>query len=45
MAAPDRPEEIVDRLVELAYANGAPDNIACVVADVVALSDRESVPA
>jgi serine/threonine protein phosphatase PrpC len=31
------PEQTVRRLIELAYANGAPDNIACVVADVVAV--------
>jgi PPM family protein phosphatase len=35
LAAPDGPEEVVRRLVELAYAEGAPDNIACVVADLV----------
>lgn len=29
------PGAVVDRLVELAYAAGGPDNIACVVADVV----------
>jgi PPM family protein phosphatase len=32
----DDPEQVVQRLVELAYAHGAPDNIACVVADVAA---------
>lgn len=36
MATAAPPEEVVDRLLDLAYANGAPDNIACVVADVVA---------
>ncbi|MGN9778230.1 MerR family transcriptional regulator [Micromonospora sp. H33] len=30
------PGDVVDRLTELAYEHGAPDNIACVVADVVA---------
>ncbi|MGC4807457.1 MerR family transcriptional regulator [Micromonospora sp. DT233] len=35
LAADDEPEQVVDRLVELAHAAGAPDNIACVVADVV----------
>ncbi|MCO1599070.1 MerR family transcriptional regulator [Micromonospora sp. RHAY321] len=30
------PEQTVQRLISLAYAEGAPDNIACVVADVVA---------
>ncbi|WVK88036.1 MerR family transcriptional regulator [Dactylosporangium sp. AC04546] len=36
LAAGD-PQATLDRLVELAYAAGAPDNIACVVADVVTL--------
>jgi protein phosphatase len=31
------PEQAVQRLIELAYQGGAPDNIACVVADVVEL--------
>ncbi|GGM56061.1 MerR family transcriptional regulator [Dactylosporangium sucinum] len=31
------PQATLDRLVELAYAAGAPDNVACVVADVVTL--------
>jgi serine/threonine protein phosphatase PrpC len=30
------PDEAVDRLIALAYAAGAPDNVACVVADVAA---------
>jgi serine/threonine protein phosphatase PrpC len=30
------PESTVQRLIDLAYAAGAPDNIACVVADLVA---------
>jgi protein phosphatase len=34
VAAPD-PESAVDALIALAHAHGAPDNIACVVADVV----------
>jgi serine/threonine protein phosphatase PrpC len=29
------PDRTVERLIELAYQGGAPDNIACVVADVV----------
>jgi serine/threonine protein phosphatase PrpC len=29
------PEQVVERLIELAYGEGAPDNIACVVADIV----------
>ncbi|NES14512.1 MULTISPECIES: MerR family transcriptional regulator [Micromonospora] len=36
LAGADDPESAVGRLVDLAYAEGAPDNIACVVADVVA---------
>ncbi|SBT50038.1 MerR family transcriptional regulator [Micromonospora auratinigra] len=35
LAAADDPETAVGRLVELAYAAGAPDNVACVVADLV----------
>jgi PPM family protein phosphatase len=31
------PEQTVQRLIELAYAEGAPDNIACVVADIIAV--------
>ncbi|MFI6457023.1 MerR family transcriptional regulator [Streptosporangium amethystogenes] len=31
------PEQILDELIRLAYAAGAPDNVACVVADVVTL--------
>jgi PPM family protein phosphatase len=30
------PTQTVQRLIELAYAEGAPDNIACVIADVIA---------
>ncbi|MFI7430283.1 MerR family transcriptional regulator [Micromonospora sp. NPDC049836] len=36
LADAEDPETAAGRLVELAYAGGAPDNIACVVADVVA---------
>jgi PPM family protein phosphatase len=35
------PEQAVDRLIDLANAAGGPDNIACVVADVV---EPQSVP-
>ncbi|MCW3813732.1 MerR family transcriptional regulator [Micromonospora sp. DR5-3] len=35
LAGADDPETAVGRLVDLAYAQGAPDNVACVVADVV----------
>jgi protein phosphatase len=31
------PEQVVQQLIDLAYQVGAPDNIACVVADVVSL--------
>ena len=34
---PDGPQQILDQLITLATAAGAPDNIACVVADVVAV--------
>ncbi len=30
------PEQVAGQLVELAYAHGAPDNIACVIADAIA---------
>lgn len=36
LAEADDPESAVERLVEQAYAAGAPDNIACVVADLAA---------
>ncbi|SCL64941.1 MerR family transcriptional regulator [Micromonospora chersina] len=35
LAGADDPETAVERLVDLAYAAGAPDNVACVVADLV----------
>ncbi|WP_436536246.1 MerR family transcriptional regulator [Actinoplanes sp. HUAS TT8] len=35
LAGDGEPEAAVQRLIELAYAAGAPDNIACVVADIV----------
>jgi protein phosphatase len=35
MATTADPEQVVQRLIDLAYQGGAPDNIACVVADVV----------
>jgi serine/threonine protein phosphatase PrpC len=34
LSTDEPPEQTVQRLVDLAYAQGAPDNIACVVADV-----------
>jgi PPM family protein phosphatase len=30
------PEQVAAQLIDLAYAHGAPENIACVVADAVA---------
>jgi serine/threonine protein phosphatase PrpC len=36
LAAIEDPEQTVRRLIDLAYAAGAPDNIACVVADLTA---------
>nr|WP_225311321.1 MerR family transcriptional regulator [Microbispora cellulosiformans] len=36
LAGPGGPREVVDELIDLAYAAGAPDNVACVVADVTA---------
>jgi serine/threonine protein phosphatase PrpC len=36
LSAPEDPEHTVRRLIDLAYAAGAPDNIACVVADLTA---------
>ncbi|MEU6716403.1 MerR family transcriptional regulator [Nonomuraea sp. NPDC046802] len=37
LTGPDAPQQVLDELVVRAYAAGAPDNIACVVADVVNL--------
>jgi len=36
LTAAEEPERTVQRLIDLAHAAGAPDNIACVVADFVA---------
>jgi protein phosphatase len=44
MAATSTPAECADRLVALALAGGAPDNVTCIVADVVDL-DRTSAKA
>ena len=35
LSAADDPEQTVQKLIQLAHAAGAPDNIACVIADVV----------
>lgn len=37
LTRPDAPQQLLDELVVRAYAAGAPDNIACVVAEVVSL--------
>lgn len=37
LAGPDGPRQVLDTLLARAYAAGAPDNIACAVAEVVAL--------
>jgi serine/threonine protein phosphatase PrpC len=37
LSAGDDPEQTVRRLIDLGYAAGAPDNIACVVADIIAV--------
>jgi serine/threonine protein phosphatase PrpC len=31
------PDQVVEQLIELAYAQGAPDNIACVIGDIIAV--------
>jgi serine/threonine protein phosphatase PrpC len=36
LAEAGEPEPTAQRLIDLAYAAGAPDNIACIVADIVA---------
>jgi serine/threonine protein phosphatase PrpC len=37
LSAAADPEQVVQRLIEQAYTQGAPDNIACVIADIVAV--------
>ncbi|MEV7802342.1 MerR family transcriptional regulator [Microbispora sp. NPDC088329] len=44
LAGPGDPQQTADELIDLAYAAGAPDNVACVVADVVA-DEEESAGA
>ncbi|MEU7861335.1 Stp1/IreP family PP2C-type Ser/Thr phosphatase [Nonomuraea sp. NPDC049141] len=41
----DDPEEVVRQLIDLANRGGGPDNITCVLADVVELTDGQQVPA
>lgn len=36
LSGPAEPEQVAEQLIDLAYTHGAPDNIACVVADAVA---------
>jgi protein phosphatase len=43
LARGDGPEQTVQRLIGLANEGGGPDNIACVVADVVALAEAGAV--
>jgi serine/threonine protein phosphatase PrpC len=37
LSAAADPEQVVQQLIDVAYAEGAPDNIACVIADIVAV--------
>ncbi|MER6003765.1 Stp1/IreP family PP2C-type Ser/Thr phosphatase [Nonomuraea angiospora] len=41
----DDPEEVVRQLIDLANRGGGPDNITCVLADVVEITDGQQVPA
>jgi protein phosphatase len=38
------PQDCADRLIELALRGGGPDNVTCIVADVVDLSDGDDLP-
>ncbi|MBT2226514.1 Stp1/IreP family PP2C-type Ser/Thr phosphatase [Nonomuraea sp. NEAU-A123] len=40
----DDPEEVVRQLIDLANRGGGPDNITCVLADVLELTDGQQVP-
>ncbi|WP_157248442.1 Stp1/IreP family PP2C-type Ser/Thr phosphatase [Nonomuraea typhae] len=40
----DDPEEVVRQLIDLANRGGGPDNITCVLADVIELTDGQQVP-
>ena len=40
----DDPEEVVRQLIDLANRGGGPDNITCVLADVVELNDGQQAP-
>jgi serine/threonine protein phosphatase PrpC len=41
----DDPEEVVRQLIDLANRGGGPDNITCVLADVLEISDDQQLPA
>ncbi|MET8863979.1 Stp1/IreP family PP2C-type Ser/Thr phosphatase [Nonomuraea sp. NPDC004580] len=41
----DDPEEVVRQLIDLANRGGGPDNITCVLADVLEISDGQQPPA
>ncbi|GAB2940923.1 Stp1/IreP family PP2C-type Ser/Thr phosphatase [Nonomuraea fastidiosa] len=41
----DDPEEVVRQLIDLANRGGGPDNITCVLADVLEIADDEQLPA
>ncbi|GAA1748074.1 Stp1/IreP family PP2C-type Ser/Thr phosphatase [Nonomuraea sp. AD125B] len=41
----DDPEEVVRQLIDLANRGGGPDNITCVLADVLEIDDGQPVPA
>ncbi|NUP02626.1 MAG: Stp1/IreP family PP2C-type Ser/Thr phosphatase [Nonomuraea sp.] len=40
----DDPEEVVRQLIDLANRGGGPDNITCVLADVLEITDGQQVP-
>ncbi|WP_043619797.1 Stp1/IreP family PP2C-type Ser/Thr phosphatase [Nonomuraea candida] len=41
----DDPEEVVRQLIDLANRGGGPDNITCVLADVLEIGDGQQLPA
>ena len=44
LASGTTPQACADRLIELALRGGGPDNVTCIVADVVDLSDGDDLP-
>ena len=44
LASGTSPQACADRLIELALRGGGPDNVTCIVADVVDLSDGDDLP-